>query len=360
MVNPVLDSEGKSLSPLASAISHEQKLRKQLDRLALIFMARSIQNNLDDSAKTFVVSDITFVESYRRLVDRFLSVLVDENYLQLVGGRYLFVKDIPMDTEIDQIAQFCLTIFPSNVKELQVVKRCGLSMPQVLRGEIPFVSVLFEDGDISAVEVFYRNSTISRLYNKSVASLMRDIVEDGAKILEVGAGSGGTTEFILPEISAIQCDYTFTDISKAFLIRAKRKFKEYQLDYGIFDINTQTTEASIKQNKYDVLVCCNVLHVANNISTTLRYLKDFMNPGAKLVLLEMVKPDRWVDIVFGPTDGWWGFEDFMERKNYPLMADSQWLDVLEKCGYVDSQCQSPLAHHDVHNLSIISAHTPTY
>ena len=50
------------------------------------------------------------------------------------------------------------------------------------------------------------------------------------------------------------------------------------------------------------------------------------------VLLEGTQPLLWLDLIFGPTKGWWAFDDTW-RKNHPLLDKSKWLEVLDVKGF---------------------------
>ena len=51
-----------------------------------------------------------------------------------------------------------------------------------------------------------------------------------------------------------------------------------------------------------------------------------------LILLEGNQPLKWLDITFGLTEGWWRFTDY-DFRNYPLISDSQWQNLLTKNGF---------------------------
>ena len=50
------------------------------------------------------------------------------------------------------------------------------------------------------------------------------------------------------------------------------------------------------------------------------------------MLLEVTAPQRWVDVTFGLTDGWWQFTDHDLRADYPLLSPAQWRALLAELG----------------------------
>jgi len=42
---------------------------------------------------------------------------------------------------------------------------------------------------------------------------------------------------------------------------------------------------------------------------------------------------RWLDLIFGLTDGWWKFNDHDIRPSHPLVTRRTWLSLLSEAGY---------------------------
>jgi microcystin synthetase protein McyE len=57
----------------------------------------------------------------------------------------------------------------------------------------------------------------------------------------------------------------------------------------------------------------NVVHATPDIRDTLGHIRSLLKPGGQLVLLETVRQEDWVDVVWGLTPGWWAFHDFEIR-----------------------------------------------
>src|SRR5262249_55550301 len=48
------------------------------------------------------------------------------------------------------------------------------------------------------------------------------------------------------------------------------------------------------------------------------------------------KPARWIDMVFGLTDGWWRFSDTDLRPMYPLLTFPRWQELLSDLGFTET------------------------
>jgi len=167
------------------------------------------------------------------------------------------------------------------------------------------------------------------------------------QVLEIGAGTGGSTAYLLPDLAQRSAQYTFTDVSPLFLLKAKQKFQEYSfLSYQRLDIEQEVTPQNFPTHHYDIIVAANVLHATENLSVTVEQIKQLLAPNGLLILLEGTAPTRWLDLIFGLTTGWWRFND-QWRDNYPLLSASQWQTLLENYGFQEVSTITPTAQQGI-------------
>ena len=108
-----------------------------------------------------------------------------------------------------------------------------------------------------------RDSPFSRTFNGILASVLRRaaalVGDRPLRILEIGAGTGGTTRYLLPEID-VDFEYTFTDISPLFLTQAKDRFKnDPRLRVALLDIERSPAQQGFEAGAYDSSLrrtCC--------------------------------------------------------------------------------------------------------
>jgi SAM-dependent methyltransferase len=168
----------------------------------------------------------------------------------------------------------------------QFFQRCNQQLLALLQGRILTQELLFPDGDFVTAEAAYRAGAINRYLNAAT----REIVSwaprrspTPVRILEIGAGIGGTTTDIIPALTDINVDYHFTDVSQFFLTTAQEKFADYPwMRYGLVDLNSDLDH----QPPADIVLAANVLHNAHHSGRTLRELHDIVTPGGMLVFIE--------------------------------------------------------------------------
>ena len=175
-----------------------------------------------------------------RLFRRLLETLADDGLFRRRGDAYETLTPLlGVDPEPERAS--VLARFPQCAPELALVARCGQGLAGVLRGTVDPLPLLFPEGSFAAVEALYQDSPVARAYNGALASAVAAAVEGlpadrKVRVLELGAGTGGSSSFILPRLPRGRTRYVFTDLSPLFLARAADKFKEHSfVEYSLLD-----------------------------------------------------------------------------------------------------------------------------
>lgn len=214
--------------------------------------------------------------------------------------------------------------YPTIADELQLLERCGNALAEIVSGEINPSTLLFKD---ETAERVYRDSPFARHYHPLAVNAIESRIKPGrrARILEVGAGTGGLTTTILKALSNYIDEYVFTDISPTFLRRARERFSEYsQLKFERLDLDRDLASQGFANRQFDFVIASNSLHVAANVQQTLTALRSI---GSCLILVEGTGNRRWADLTFGLTQGWG------DRSSGPLFAPSEWASLLTSAGW---------------------------
>ena len=155
-----------------------------------------------------------------------------------------------------------------------------------------------------------------------------------ARLLEIGAGTGGTTACVLPHLPAERTDYVFTDITPGFLWHAQSTLQAYPfVHYQVLDIEQPPAGQHFAHQQFDIVIAANVLHATRDLRQAVQHIQQLLMPGGLLVLVEGTTKQRWLDVIFGLTDGWWRFTDHHVRPSYPLLTTAQWQKFLSTNGF---------------------------
>jgi yersiniabactin nonribosomal peptide synthetase len=154
------------------------------------------------------------------------------------------------------------------------------------------------------------------------------------RILEVGAGTGGTTTFLLPLLPADRTRYTFTDISGFFTRQAKDKYRDFPfVDYRLLNIENPPGEQGFTAHGFDIVVAADVLHATRNLDETLEHVRWLLAPGGLLLFEESTSWNLIYNVSNALLEGLSRHEDRW-RPEVPFISTTVWEDALRANGFV--------------------------
>jgi acyl transferase domain-containing protein/NADPH:quinone reductase-like Zn-dependent oxidoreductase/SAM-dependent methyltransferase/acyl carrier protein len=280
---------------------------------------------------------------YGRLLGRLLEILQQEGRMNISGDGFSAVGPLAV-ADYEGLRNDLLKRYPESESRVQIelVAACGEQLAQVLRGTVDPLQLLFPGGSVSNLEQLYGQSAFARVYNRLAGDTLAAAcakIPKGRRIraLEVGAGTGGTTRYVLPKLQQSDVEYVFSDVGNLFLHRARENFKQYpNVRFEILDVERDPMAQGFASNQFDIILASNVLHATSDLRRTLGHMKDLLAPDGLLVFVEGTGPARWVDLTFGLTEGWWKFTDSDLRPKHPLLSRHQWMSTLQELGFSEA------------------------
>ena len=265
---------------------------------------------------------VQVVQKYARLVDRLLfwtNNNMEKN------------QDLPSKEYINELCRE----FPQIEIEIRMAQRCGENLAEVISDAVNPLMLLFPKNDEFSAENLYLNSLVTKAVNNLIQQALSILInthfaeESSLDILEIGAGTGGTTTYVLPVVSEKAEHYCYTDISEYFLNLANKKFKQYPfMSYKLFDAEKDIEEQGLNEGIYDLIIAANVLHATKDIESSLKNINKLLRKNGLLLLMESTEPSVWLDITFGLLEGWWRFTDNRSLENNPVLSTSKWRQAL--------------------------------
>ncbi|WP_186258962.1 SDR family NAD(P)-dependent oxidoreductase [Burkholderia gladioli] len=231
------------------------------------------------------------------------------------------------------------------------------ALPDVLTGRRPITDVLFPDSSMAQVEAIYKHNAQADYFNDLAAWCVRRVIDarrdEGVdaplRILEIGAGTGGTSERIFDALAPVReriAVYTYTDVSRAFLQHAQDSYVAAHpyVDCRLFDVERPLAAQQMASGSYDIVLAANVLHATRNIRRTLDNAKALLKRNGVLIVNEIVERSLFAHLSFGLTDGWWLVEDGESRlEGCPALSTAQWDARLGEAGFDRVRWPVPLA-----------------
>lgn len=282
----------------------------------------------------------------QRFLPHLLGMLAEEGVLRQTENGWQVIR-IPVMVDPHTQHRLLAETYPEAAAELTLLDRCGTHLAEVLQGRCDAVQLLFPQADITGVARLYQDSLtfggMNARLQRVVSGLWQDVpVGQRLNILEIGAGTGGTTAALLPHLAAAHTTYVFTDISPLFTAKARQRFADYPfIHYRVLDIEAPPRDQGFAAEAYDLILAANVLHATRDLRQTLAHVRGLLRPGGALVLLEGTVRRRWIDLIFGLLDGWWRFADQPLRLAHPLLPVARWRDLLAESGFTGGWAAFP-------------------
>ena len=308
--------------------------------------------------------------AHARLQAALLAMLVRHGHLEPRGPAWCATPRVtePAAPLADACAALLAT-HPGLAPHVRLLAACLARYPDLLAGRLPATDALFPAGSLQLVEGIYRGNPIAdhfqQLLAARVATLTADLLTTPnrvAHILEVGAGTGGTTGFVLPALAALapRVAYAYSDTSRAFLDHGRARFAgPYPFTrFQLLDLERDPPAQGWEPGRHDVIVAANVVHATRRLDRTLDHLATLLAPGGWLVLNEATAVSDFLTMTFGLLDGWWRTEDPEIRLPHaPLLDAASWIALLRASGFTDVHALG-LADADVGQHLILARRPP--
>jgi acyl transferase domain-containing protein/NADPH:quinone reductase-like Zn-dependent oxidoreductase/thioesterase domain-containing protein/acyl carrier protein len=315
------------------------------DRLALAFAARAVRTigvtatrrrsrRIDLDA---LVASGVIIERFRPQIERCLEALEEVGAARRLNGRCWQLERSDDDT--DRLWQEGLARHPDRYPWFRLLEICGSQLAALWSGKIDALEVLFSRESTELLEHIYRDEEWTRYANAFIGQVVSELVAEvprdrPLRILEIGAGTGGTTSSVLPVLPAERSEYWFTDISPLFLSRAEEKFRSFPfVRFRRVDLESSLDTQGIHAGTFDVVIAADVLHGLSDIRAAVERCRAALVDGGLFIARELSRSRIGFDVIFGITEGWWKHRNDALRAAGPLLDAAEWTHLLQAEGF---------------------------
>lgn len=210
----------------------------------------------------------------------------------------------------------------------------------VLSGKTDGIKVLFGSPEARERTVaLYYDYRVNRMRYAQMRDVIKKVCEragflqrgETLKILEMGAGTGGTTRVLLPMLVSlgISVEYTFTDLSSSMVASARRRWgKEYPfVRFFPHDIE-QPPEEHLRGAH--IVLASNAVHATHSLVNSLQNIRKALRPDGFVMLTEMTENVHFIDIPFGMLESWWLFDD---GRKHAIVDEGHWERAFHAAGF---------------------------
>lgn len=338
------------------------RLNDRLGHAALLSMLNGLEQcgllpaPLNDVAHSLALAGIT--PGHRPLIVRWLDVLQSQGLLQRVADRLQPTldatawNDIALETIWAQLSvEWARNTGGSGT--LDYARENARQLPLLMRGECAAVHLLFPEGRTERAAALYRESLAAQYQHRAVAYWIgawaaRQPAGVPLRVLEVGAGTGSTTQAVLPALANASVDYLCTDVSRYFSEQAAERLKDWPwVRHGVFDIDRPALAQGYPSQSWDLIVAGGVLNAARDTERSLATLLALLKPGGWLVFSEPTQEEFWVmaSQAFMLNQA----SDERQLSSATFLDLSQWQSALARAGFHGNR-SLPAATHPLARL----------
>lgn len=322
------------------------KIAPAQDELLLVYIAeafRSLGTDLWQIKAGQPLPKFSYSAKHTKLMQR-LCIILDRLGItsSATGQATRTGKPVP-ETPSSVLHKRLITLFPKYANETRLMAVSAPFLAGCLVGKTDPLALLF--GNPMAQKTlgdFYHDSPMfATLTDHLVNFISRMVATEHPgtiRILEVGAGFGGTTTLLAEKLqkSSEAIKYTFTDISSTLVDKSRKTFSKYPwMDFET--LNIEKYPPAHLQGKYDIVIGTNVVHATANLVDSCRNLRGLLKLGGFVCLSEITRVIDWHNLVFGLLAGWWCFND---GRTYALQSADAWMSDLKKAGFTSTSFSS--------------------
>ncbi len=239
-----------------------------------------------------------------------------------------------------------LAVAPDLAPHVRLLEHCANHLIAVICGRAVASDVMFPAGSMSLVEPIYQGNRWTDHFNnltaiavvRAVATCVSRNDTGLVRILEVGAGTGGTSGAVLAALEPYHdsISYDYTDVSPGFIQHGKKVHGHNRpfLTARLLDLERPPGPQGFEAGSYDVIVGTNVLHATSRIAMSLEHINGLLRNGGLLLLNEITRSGAFASMTFGLLDGWWAFRDPEVRlPDSPVLSAAGWRQMLSGVGF---------------------------
>ena len=325
----------------ASPIDEAQYYLSSTERMQFVLLV------VDKIIKKHKIQPFNFPQSHLVKYFEWMKQLLGEYDLENRGDG-LCLSELRVVEEDETFMPQLRSIVEQSGPGGKLIIRTSDHLEDILSETVNFVDLLFNDDLVSE---FYASMTDRNPSYQQLAVYLDALAHKtpNLKVLEIGAGTGGATLEVLNALSKgsgnsekadlspiLRCrEYVFTDVSSAFLDKARTRFAPFaeRMAFAALNIEEDPAAQGFEPGAFDVIVASNVLHATTSLKQTLSNTRKLLKPNGKLILHEVTDPE-WAlpPFVFGALPGWWlGSEP--EREWSPILSEASWSSYLMDSGF---------------------------
>ncbi|KAK3381180.1 polyketide synthase [Podospora didyma] len=287
-----------------------------------------------------VVPRIKYAPQHQRLVEYLYRLLENEARLidTTADGEQVRTAVSPPKKSSAALLQDLVRLYPDWSIAHKLTGFAGSKLADVLEAKTDGIKIIFgSDEGRALVAGLYCDHVFNKMNYQQMADCIEDLVsrlpadQGPLRILELGAGTGGTTLYLAPLLERLQVhvEYTFTDLSPSMVGAAKKKYGKYPFMKFLAHDMEKPVPAEFIGTQH-IVVASNAVHATHDLVKTGTNIRNALRPDGFLMMLEMTEIVPFVDTIFGLLEGWWLFDD---GRQHAITGPEGWEKAMHAAGF---------------------------
>ncbi|KAI0862679.1 BcPKS19, polyketide synthase [Xylaria cubensis] len=322
------------------AVGFWSKVYKHQAQLVLAYVVESFDElgcELRSIQPGDLVPQVKALKKHMQLVSQLYNILEDGKLIIRTNRGFVRSDTLVDGTPAESIYQDLVGTYPQHDDVNKLIRAVGSQLAACLTGKQDGLQVVFGNRETKkTLEAMYEFWPLLRTPTLLLGDMLLKAFTNATgggkcRILEVGAGTGGTTRYITNHLRnhGIPFEYVFTDISSSLVAAAKKQFKGVDgMSFEVLDLEKPVIPEY--EGEFHCIIATNCIHATRNLEVSLSHLRKMLREDGALTLIEITKNMFWLDIVVGLFEGWWLFED---GRSHALVDEKHWEQVMKKAGF---------------------------
>lgn len=309
---------------------------------------------------TYYINMLEVEKRYQWVIKRWIYQLEKRNLIKKVNEKEYLIERVFLKEEMDN---FWRRLFDEWREEygdknlLYYIYDNATQLMNLLKGEISPIKVLYPNGSDKYATSLYKTSAISRIINPYYSRFLKAYIEcnrnQGRKIriLEIGAGTGATTNCLIDILGESDYEYYFTDSEDFFLSKASELYKEKNnITVRNLNIDNDYKAQGFEPNYFDIVISAYVLNNAKNQFNSIQMIKEMMAPKGFLLFSEPNNDEPWlmssqVFTMNEPQD--------KSREEVFFRNSNSWIELLNKIDGTSETYKFPEEHSSLYDFGAV-------
>jgi acyl transferase domain-containing protein/acyl carrier protein/SAM-dependent methyltransferase/NAD(P)-dependent dehydrogenase (short-subunit alcohol dehydrogenase family) len=345
---------------------YSTRMQPKLTEMCVVYIVDAFEklgSPIRTSRENQVLDRVAYLPKHENVVRVFYNLLAEAGLVRLQDGRIMRTSLPVPEKPAATLQAELIHDYPDYAFDFNLTSLTGSKLADCLSGKSEGIQLIMSKEGREYLAGWYQKAPVNATWINQLEQLLSRLFsnlprrKEPINILEIGAGTGGTTSKLVSTLAALNIPfcYTATDISGSLVAGLRKRFKHHSfMRFETLDVEKPPSPELMR--KQHIVLATNCVHATHDLAESTKNIHQLLTPDGFLVLLEMTEIVPWVDLVWGLVEGWWLANDGRQHALCPIGV---WQDTLRASGFghVD-WTDGDLPESSIQRLIIATASSP--